>query len=229
MLQRYTWKFHLAINATTQISWIFSDTQKWTQGALPKILGILFRVLFDLNPSMKFISGWESHKFKIILRFLKSFFTKKKKTMQQIGPSAFPQLNDFVLELAELRKQKLQNQARFALDDALGSVISVIGAEKFLQLIPLVMDTRYAATTRSNLIQSNLLENFFLIIFFFPLNFEWSDESNHSWLLPLLKKSIKNTQIGFFATHFAPLAEDLRQKSKRAKEEHREFEAKNYE
>ncbi|XP_013379809.1 RRP12-like protein isoform X2 [Lingula anatina] len=49
-----------------------------------------------------------------------------------------------------------------------------------------------------------------------------------SWLLPLLRDSIRETELGFFASHFLPLAAKLRNKSLQHAQEKRQVESKTY-
>lgn len=52
-----------------------------------------------------------------------------------------------------------------------------------------------------------------LFLTYLPLGIEQTAQTTRLWLLPLLKTYIKNTELGFFGSHFMPLAKHLKERS----------------
>lgn len=88
-----------------------------------------------------------------------------------------------ITSMADLRNTPLFPH-KVSLDKALGAAISTIGPKLLLEAVPLMID-------------GNETE------YDFP----------RSWLLPLLRDHVKNTELGFFNSYFLPLAAKLRVKA----------------
>lgn len=88
-----------------------------------------------------------------------------------------------LISMANLR-DTLAPMHKAALDKAFGAAITSLGPKMVLEIVPLLIDGT-----------------------------EMDQGFQRSWMLPLLKHSIKNSEIAFFTSYFLPLAANLRIKA----------------